>query len=87
MIGAWTKHIKDPEEKKRFENQVLGAKSVLERLQELVLEDEATLYRAEIDTSTYDKPNWDYRQAHRNGFRSCLFKYAKLIDLDQQETK
>jgi len=83
MITAWTKHIADPEEKERFANKVKSAKAVLQRLQELVVEDEATLYRTEIDIKSFDSPNWENRQAWRNGFRACLFKYTKLLDLDQ----
>jgi hypothetical protein len=83
MISAWTKHVKDPEEAEQFKNKVLSAKVVLERLQELVMEDEASLYRSEIDIKTFDLPNWENKQAYRNAFRACLYKYAKLIDLDQ----
>lgn len=85
MYLAWTKHIKDPDEKVRFENSIKGSKDVLERLSQLLSEEERGLDRSETDVRTYDLPNWDYKQAHKNGFRECLYIVQKLINLDQQE--
>lgn len=85
MYIAWTKHIKDSEEKERFENSILGSKSVLNRLKDILDESEIELNRAETDPRNYETPNWDYRQAHNNGYRQCLSVVRKLIDLDQQK--
>ena len=67
MITAWTKHIKDEESKEKFEAAVLGSRHVLERLQELVAEDVSSMDRSEMDIKSFDSPNWDYRQAWRQG--------------------
>lgn len=84
MFMAWTKHITDPEEKIRFENSVQSSKHVLDRLKDMLDEQERDLNRAETDPRNYETPNWDYRQAHNNGYRQCLAVLKKFVDLDQQ---
>ena len=78
--SKWFKeeHNKDPEAKKKFEEYVLGSGLLLERLLE-ICESEIK----NVDTSReieYDKPNWDYRQAHKNGVREAFQKIKKLCD-------
>lgn len=85
MISAWTKHIKDESEKERFNNELLGSKRVLDRLGALLQEVEGDLDNTEMNPKIYDLPNWDYRQAHTNGYRACLKTIKKLITLDQQD--
>lgn len=87
MYVDWTRHLPDPAEKEKFELKIRSSKVVLERLQALLKEREMGLDRSETDIKSYDLPNWEYRQAHKNGFRQCLQILNKLIDLDQQETK
>lgn len=83
MISAWTKHISDEDEKQRFKNSVLGSKTVLDRLQELIDEMKADADNLEMSTKVYDVPNWDYRQADLNGYKRCLKQISKIINLDQ----
>lgn len=85
MISAWTKHLKTEDEKQRFRNSVLGAKHVINRLDELLVEEEEKLTRQEINVDALYTPNWDYVQAYWNGFRACLRLIRKLINLDQKE--
>ena len=85
MYTAWTKHIKDPNDKADFERRVLNCSDVLERLKQLLQEEEAALDRSEIDIKVFDQPNWAERQAFKNGFRSGLNVFKKLVDLDQQK--
>ena len=85
MLLPWTKHIKDAEEKKRFENEIIGSRRVLERLQELLDEEEKLIDRLETTPRIFDQPNWYERQIFYNGFRSCIGMLKKLIDLDQQQ--
>ena len=87
MISAWTKHLKSEEEKTRFKNSVLGSKVVLERLSDILKEIEADQDNIERNPLMYDKPNWDYRQAHLNGYRQCLKTINFILNLDQQDTK
>lgn len=83
MISAWTKHLKTDEEKERFKNSVLGSRTVLSRLKELVKEIEDEQDKIERDVRIYDTPSWAYRQAHLNGFKDCLSKINKIITIDQ----
>ena len=85
MYTKWTQHLKDPEEKLRFEQHIRSASSVIERLQTLLKEEEQALDRSEADIRAFDLPNWAERQAFKNGYRSCLGVLIKLIDLDQQK--
>lgn len=84
MISAWTKHLPE-EQKEQFKNEVLGSKTVLKRLQDLLKEMEGDLDSKEVNVKTYDLPNWDYRQAHLNGFRDCLNKLNLILTLDPKE--
>lgn len=84
MISAWTKHLSKTEDKEQFQKEVLGSKTVLKRLSTIMKEMELDQDAIESNPDLYDKPNWDYRQAHLNGYRQCLRKINKLINLDQE---
>jgi hypothetical protein len=85
MISKWTSHLKDPEEKQRFESSILGSKRVLERQKEIIDEMISELNIAETSPKNYEIPNWDYRQAHNNGFRQCLNVMRKLITIEEDQ--
>lgn len=85
MITAWTQHLTNPEDKERFKQAVQAAKPVLERLKELVEQKESSMEFQEMSLTSYENPNWPYRQAHQNGFKQCLAAYKKLLTLDQQK--
>lgn len=85
MITAWTKNTKTPEEKDRLTNAILGSRVVLDRLMELMQEDEVGMNNREVGTAIYDLPNWELRVADANGYRRCLKAYMKLINLDQED--
>lgn len=84
MLSKWTSHLSDPKEKEDFEKEIKGSKRVMERLKTIVEEQEAELNRAEINPKNYEIPNWDYRQAHNNGYRQCLHIMKRLTDLDKR---
>lgn len=86
MISAWTKHLKDPAEQEKFKNTVLHSKAALDRLEELLQEAIEHTELTETSPKIYDLPNWDYRQAHTNGFKSALRMVSKIISLDPKET-
>jgi hypothetical protein len=83
MYSAWTKNLRDPEEVIRFQNTVQSAKPVLDRLTQLIEEEENALDRSETDIRVFDLPNWAERQAFKNGCRSYMNTVKKLINLDQ----
>ena len=84
MLTVWTKNLKTPEEQENFNNQLLGARPVLQRLNELLDEKEKELDRSERSQKAYENPNWAYLQAHRNGCAGMLQSIKELINLDQQ---
>lgn len=81
----WTKNLRDPEVKKRFESTLWGSKPVLDRLAQLLSEEEADIDRTEMMPDSYDNPSWSHKQAHKNGQRAMLRKIKMLINLDQQK--
>lgn len=85
MYTRWTSHLNTDEEKESFRREIYSAKGVLERLAQIVNEDEEALDRSETDQRIYDSPNWDYRQAHKNGNRQYMRAVRLLTDLDQQK--
>lgn len=87
MIRNWTLHLKTDEEKARFEREVLSARGVLERLGEILKAEEDDIHSKERNTKIYEFPNWDYRQAHYNGYVDCLKHIQFLINLDQGNDK
>lgn len=85
MITKWTSHLKTQDEKDRFERTVRSARSVLERLNDILTEMEEILTSEEISTSSYERPQWAYKQADTNGYRRCIKHLQKLINLDQEK--
>ena len=84
MYTKWTEHLQDQKDKEHFRNRVIGSKDVFERLTQILDEKERDLNLKEVSIETYNQPNWAERQAHHNGYRSCLHALRKLIDLDKQ---
>ena len=84
MYTIWTKHLAE-DQKQRFRDQIIGSKDILERLMDILKDEEKTLDRSETDIKSFDVPNWDYKQAYKNGYRAAIGVMLKLINLDQQE--
>lgn len=84
MLTVWTKNLKTPEEQDNFNNQLLGARPVLERLTALIDEKSKELESTELTLKAYDNPNWAYQQAHKNGYKGAMKYLKELINLDQQ---
>lgn len=87
MYTAWTQHLKDPNEKIRWQNTVVAAKPVLEHIRTLLTSLEVGVGQDEVNKEYYSSPSWAYRQAHNNGYRHCLKTVLSLIDLDKQVIK
>lgn len=81
----WTRNLKTAEEKERFENTLKGSKIVLDRLHQMLSEEEADIDYSETNLKTYETPNWAAKQAHKNGQRAMVRKIKQLISLDQQK--
>ena len=85
MLIAWTQDIKDPDDKVQYEKRLLQSRWVLERQDELLDRMEKGLNRQETSPKVYDQPNWEYRQAHANGYRQCLMDIKRLNNLDPKD--
>ena len=84
MYTKWTAHLVDLKDKQSFYAQVQRSKDVLDRLKDLLDEKQKEHDSMELNLEIYNQPNWAERQAHLNGYKSCLRSLRKLIDLDQQ---
>jgi hypothetical protein len=85
MYSAWTKHLKTQEEKDKFVKGLQSCKWVFERQAELLNEIKNDIDKAEVSPRIYDSPNWEYRQAHINGFKQHHNMVMNLINLDPKE--
>lgn len=85
MLSVWTRHITDPDQKARFEQELINS-NVLDRLRELLKQAELELDVSERSVKAYDNPNWAYRQAHANGIRQGFSKIKSLLTFDKKET-
>lgn len=76
----WFNHLpKDQQE--GFKKQVLSARDVLERLEQILHEK-----KTEVVLSTdYDNPSWAYKQADRNGYERALTEVINLINVKDKE--
>lgn len=86
MNLAWTRNLSDQTEIDRF-TQSLQNSIVLDRLYDLLSEMKTEQERTEQGTDQYDNPNWEYRQADRNGYLRALNQIIKLTDPDQRKSK
>lgn len=87
MKTVWTEHLKDSDEIVQFEKSIKHSKWILEHLGVILGKIERGLQRQERSPKAYDNPNWEYRQAHANGYLQCLYDVKDLINLDQKDTK
>ena len=83
MITAWTKHCKTPEEKEQYINSLKRAKWVFDDIIKLVDSNLASQEAQEISPKSYDSPNWQFRQAHANGYKQALNDFKNLLTIDQ----
>jgi hypothetical protein len=84
MITAWTKHLKNASDIDEFEQYIRSSRRLLDRLTEILREQNAYLDGTETSVKDYEDPSWAYKQAFRNGQRSTLKAILKLINLDHE---
>lgn len=79
----WLKDPNDQEAKERikqslitFINSELGKK-----FKEILHQQMKTTEAGEIKPSYYDTPNWEFRQAHLNGYKQHLIQMLDLFDI------
>jgi hypothetical protein len=75
---GWTQGFK-PEEKENFLQALSGSRTVLDRLEQLLLQELEELTRLESSLEIYENPSWSHAQAHRNGIVAHIRKMLTLI--------
>jgi superfamily I DNA and/or RNA helicase len=85
MYTIWTSHLDEEATKDRFRMSVSAAKTILDRLKDIISEREQVINSIETGVEIYSKPGWDALLAHYNGEKAALKFIKKLIDLDQQK--
>lgn len=79
---VWTNHLPD-QEKPAFEAMVRNSTLLLSRLNEILSDEEKTVYRSL--TKDFDSPNWSHEHAFRLGELSRIRKLKDLISFIEKE--
>lgn len=81
LDGRWVKGLSE-QEKKAFLQQLDYHSKVLERLAEILEEEEKSLLEADNNLKEYDSPNWQYLKADRAGAIRTIRSIKKLTTQD-----
>ena len=73
----WTSHIREENKKEDFEKYVRNCKTVLERLFDILDEEEKSLLKVKV--VDYESPSWAFRQAHLNGKMELLRQIKSIL--------
>lgn len=85
MYTKWTAHCKTDQEKIQFESDVRRARPVLERLIDILKQDEEIIDREETNVKNFSYASWPYLQAYWLGGKAAIKQLIKIIDLDKQK--
>ena len=85
MALDWVKHLRTQDDKEAFIKKLLSGRTALQRLTELMVEDGISLTEKEVSETDFEDPNWSHKQAFRNGQRSVLKKYLRIMASTQKE--
>lgn len=81
----WTSHLKEKKQKEEFKQNVVDAKRVLERLQNILEQDiEQSIIRCE-KVDNYEMARWEMFQADQMGYRRALRDITQLISFKSHE--
>ena len=83
LVSLWTKHISDPEQKKKFEDTIRASTTLTQRLLEILEEEERALDQLTMSSQDFDSPAWAYKQAYRMGEKARLKKLRDLFNFAQ----
>lgn len=78
MYSKWFSHIKDEEEKTEFQQRIILAAPVLERLKKII--DEKLSQANANSTTQYDQAAWAYKQADLNGYNRAVNDIQKYLE-------
>lgn len=85
MYSIWTSNIKDEKDKESFRNKVTYSKTVLQRLDQIIEEQERELTDSSISPNSFNNPNWALKQAYIQGYIARGKSLRKLMNLDNEE--
>lgn len=77
---VWTKHLKSDEQKQTFEQSIRASTTIVNRLREILDEEERALDAQTIGVKEFDNPSWAYKQAYRLGEKNRISKLRELLD-------
>lgn len=83
MKLEWFKHLKTPEEQAKFKENVLGAKKILDRLQEICYN--RVQNGKPTSLKSYESPSWSYLQADRVGYERAYNEIISLLDINSDQ--
>lgn len=76
----WTAGM-DPEQKERFVLVLRNNSLLVDRINAILDQWDREIEKTEFSIKDYDTPNWDVKQAHRNGDRGRIKKLKDLFSL------
>jgi hypothetical protein len=79
LLTKWYSHIKDKEEVEEFQQRIILAKPVLERLN-IIIEGKLATANAN-STNQYDQAAWAYKQADLNGYNRAMRDIINYIEV------
>ena len=77
---VWTKHIKDVEERTRFESNLRNNTLLLGRLRDILQDKLDSLDKEEVSSEDYDSPSWAFKQANRLGRKAEIKSLMDLLE-------
>jgi hypothetical protein len=87
MYSKWTDHLQDPKAKSDFERDIWSSRLVLDRVVQVIDEKDKELRVTTESESMFDKPNWEFRRAYKDGYAAALRNIKAFVDLDKQTRK
>lgn len=77
---AWTKHIQGADAKDTFEKTLRASTTIVQRLREILDEDDRGLDAASATIKDFEDPSWSHKQAFRLGEKARIRKIRELLD-------
>lgn len=81
--SKWTKHLPNEADREQLKKTILGSRTALDRLKQLLSEELDSLENQELSSTDYDSPSWAFKQAHRNGERTFAKKVFELLTFEK----
>lgn len=77
---VWTKHLKDPDSKQKFEQSLRASTTMAYRLLEILDEEERAIESQSCSVKDFDNPAWAFKQAFHQGEKARIRKLKELLE-------